>query len=133
MAIQLIPYLTMDGNAREVISYYEKVLEAKVVNVQVFGEMPSSPENRISYAELRIGESILMFSDAFPGNSSQPGTQLSICISMDDPEKAKRIFEALEQGGEVTMPMQSTFFSPAYGIVIDKFGVMFQVFTKQKE
>lgn len=141
MAIQLIPYLTMDGNAREAISFYEKVLEAKAVNVKTFGEMPSHPdftvppgsEDRITYAELRIGDSILMFSDAFPGNPPKSGTQLSVCISMDDPDKAKRIFEALEQGGEITMPMQNTFFSPAYGIVTDKFGVMFQVFTEQKE
>jgi PhnB protein len=33
----------------------------------------------------------------------------------------------------VNMPLQETFFSPAYGIVTDKFGVTFQINTEGKQ
>jgi PhnB protein len=36
----------------------------------------------------------------------------------------------LKQDGQVKMPLQETFFSPAYGIVTDKFGVTFQIYTE---
>ncbi|MEH7351982.1 VOC family protein [Neobacillus drentensis] len=138
MAVRLIPYLVMDGNAKEAIHFYEKALGAQVLFSQSFGEMPENPDfplpaeakDRVSHATIRVGESELMFSDTFPGQPHQSGNQVTICITTDDAEKAKQMFEALTDGGQVTMPLQETFFSPAYGTVTDKFGVNFQVFTE---
>jgi uncharacterized glyoxalase superfamily protein PhnB len=50
--------------------------------------------------------------------------------STNDKEQSKRFFEALQQDGQVSMPLQETFFSPAYGIVTDKFGVTWQIYTE---
>ncbi len=138
MAMQLTPYLTMDGNAKEAIAFYKEALEAEINFIQTFGEMPENPEfplppemkDRVSYASLKVGDTELMFSDAFPGQPTQLGGMLSICLTTDDPEKSERIFNALCQGGVVEMPLQKTFFSPGYGMVTDKFGVLFQIFTK---
>ncbi|MGZ4031580.1 MAG: VOC family protein, partial [Tumebacillaceae bacterium] len=58
------------------------------------------------------------------------GNQVTILIATDDVEHAKRLYEALQQDGEVNMPLTAVHFSPAYGIVTDKFGVMLQVYTK---
>lgn len=141
MTVRLIPYLVMDGNAKEAIHFYEKALDAQVLFSQSFGEMPENPDfplpaeakDRISHATIRVGESELMFSDTFPGQPHQSGNQVTICITTDDAEKAKQMFEALTDGGQVTMPLQETFFSPAYGSVTDKFGVNFQVFTEGRQ
>lgn len=141
MTLRLIPYLVMDGNAKEAIHFYEKALGAQVLFVQSFGEMPENPEfpipadakDRVSHATIKVGETDLMFSDTFPGQPHQSGSQVTICITTDDAEKARMMFAALEDGGQVTMPLQETFFSPAYGSVIDKFGVEFQVFTEGKQ
>lgn len=141
MTLRLIPYLVMDGNAKEAIQFYEKALDAKILFYQTFGEMPENPEfplpeeakDRVSHAMVRVGESDLMFSDTFPGQPHQSGSQVTICISTNDKEKSKRIYEALKQGGHVNMPLQETFFSPAYGIVTDKFGVTFQINTEGKQ
>lgn len=141
MTLRLIPYLVMDGNAKEAIQFYEKALDAKILFYQTFGEMPENPEfplpeeakDRVSHALVRVGESDLMFSDTFPGQPHQSGSQVTICISTNDKEKSKRIYEALKQGGQVNMPLQETFFSPAYGIVTDKFGVTFQINTEGKQ
>ncbi|WHY78524.1 VOC family protein [Neobacillus sp. WH10] len=141
MTVRLIPYLVMDGNAKEAIQFYEKALNAQVLFSQSFGEMPENPDfplpaeakDRVSHATIKVGESELMFSDTFPGQPHQSGNQVTICITTDDAEKAKQMFEALTDGGQVTMPLQETFFSPAYGTVTDKFGVNFQVFTEGRQ
>lgn len=138
MAMSLSPYLMMNGNAKEAIEFYEKVLGAEVLFNQTFGEMPENPEfpiaeeakELVSHAMLKIGESELMFSDNYPGQASQSGDQVTICISTDDIEKSKQIFNDLKQDGQIKMPLQDTFFSPAYGIVTDKFGVTFQIYTE---
>jgi len=141
MTVRLIPYLVMDGNAKEAIQFYQKALDAQVLFSQSFGEMPENPEfpipaeakDRVSHATIKVGETELMFSDTFPGQPHQIGSQLTICLSTDDAEKARKFFDALSDGGKVDMPFQETFFSPGYGTVTDKFGVTFQVFTEGRQ
>ncbi|ACX63512.1 VOC family protein [Paenibacillus sp. Y412MC10] len=138
MTLRMNPYLVMDGNAKEAIQFYEKALDAQVVMVQTFGEMPANPDfplpdsarDRISHALLKVGETDLMFSDTFPGQPVQSSNQVQICIMTDQAEQAKRIYEALREGGQVVMPLQETFWSPAYGIVADKFGVNWNISTE---
>lgn len=132
------PYLMMNGNAKEAIEFYKQVLEAEVLFQQTFEEMPDNPEipeeakGLIAHAMLKVGETDFMFSDNFPGQSSNIGNQVTICISINDAERATHIFTLLKQGGQVIMPLQETFFSPAYGIVTDKFGVTFQIATENE-
>lgn len=141
MTLRMSPYLMMNGNAKEAIQFYEKALKAEVLFNQTFGEMPENPEfplpdeakELVSHAMLKVGETELMFSDNFPGQTSQIGDQVTICISTNDIEKSKQMFESLQQEGQVKMPLQETFFSPAYGIVTDKFGVTFQIYTEGQQ
>ena len=40
MVLGIYPYLVMNGNGQEAVKFYEKALDAKVIGVQTFGEMP---------------------------------------------------------------------------------------------
>lgn len=132
------PYIVTNGNGREAVEFYQKVFDAEVIGIQSFGQMPASPDmpmpeeakNLIAHALFKIGETEIMLSDNFPGNSYQLGDQLNLCIMADDKEQAKKYYDALQDGGKVDMPLQETFWSPAYGIVTDKFGVTFQISTQ---
>lgn len=138
MSLRLIPYLVFNGNAQEAIEFYEKAFDTKLVFKQEFGEMPANPEfplppgteKRVGHALLKVGETELMFSDTFPGQPHQAGDQVTICISTNDKDQAKRIYEALQPGAQVNLPLQETHFSPAYANLTDKFGVTFQIFTE---
>ncbi|MCF2718498.1 VOC family protein [Paenibacillus sp. S33] len=140
MSKRLIPYITMDGNAKEAIEFYKEALDAQLLFIQTFGEMPENPDfpipaevkERVGHATLKVGETELMFSDTFPGSPFSSGNQVSICITTDSVEQAQKMFDALQQGGQVGMPLQETHFSPAYGNVTDKFGVTFQMFTEAR-
>ncbi|MEH7522713.1 VOC family protein [Bacillus sp. JJ1503] len=140
MSFKFIPYLMMDGNAKEAIGFYEKVFNAEVMGILTFGQMPPNPEfplpeeakDLVSHATIRVGDSDLMFSDIFPGQPHQIGSQVTICITLNNTDQAHQVFESLQDGGQVGMPLQKTDFSPAYGVVTDKFGVTFQIYTENQ-
>jgi PhnB protein len=127
----------MNGNARDAIEFYQKALNAEIIFPQSFGEIPENPEfplpedakERVSHATIKVGETELILSDSFPGQPHASGNQVTICITTDDAESSRQVFDALKQDGQVTMPLQETFFSPAYRSVTDKFGVCFQIST----
>jgi PhnB protein len=141
MSLQFNPYLMMNGNAKEAIQFYEKSLDAKVLFLQTVGDGPQNPESpipeeekgRVAHSVLKVGESEIMVSDNIPGQPLQSGNQVTICISITEKEKAKQIYEALHQGGQVNIPLEETYFSPSFGMVTDKFGVTFQIFTKRPQ
>lgn len=140
------PYVITDGNGQEAVAFYENVLEAKVIHVQTFGDLPESPEfsipeeakNRLVHAHLKVGDTDLMISDTFPGPhpEQQPfetGNHVTVAVSVTDVEKAKEVFAKLEDGGKVVKPLQETHFSPSYGQVTDKFDVTWHVSTENVE
>ncbi|EDL66520.1 VOC family protein [Bacillus sp. SG-1] len=135
MSISLNPYLFFDGNAREAVHFYEKALGGKVMGIMTYGEGPDNPDyplsddmkNRIMHAHLKVGEGDLMFSDTYEGMPYQPGNSIQIAIQPKEEARAKEIFAALEDGGQVVIPLHKTDFSPLYGMVTDKFGVSFNV------
>ncbi|RCW49035.1 VOC family protein [Paenibacillus prosopidis] len=135
MSISLNPYLCLDGNTKEAVHFYEKALGGKLLSIMTFGDMPADPnhpltddmKDRVMHAHLKVGDADLMFSDTFPGMPFQPGDTVQIAIHPREEARAREIFAALEDGGQVVMPLQKTDWSPLYGIVKDKFGVTFQV------
>ncbi|MGM0878866.1 MAG: VOC family protein [Bacillota bacterium] len=139
MTVRLTPYLNMEGNAREAIQFYEQAIGAEVLTIITYGDMPEMSntftddlKNLVAHAKLQVGETELMFSDDPGGSPIEKGKQVTICISTNDVEKSKRIFEALRQDGQVNMPFEETPFSPGFGDVTDKFGVTFQIFTESQ-
>lgn len=143
----LTPCIVMEGQAREAIHFYQNELEAQVLHIQTYGEMPmpcpDGLKDRVSHALLRIGESELMLFDA-PSQSVPTGTTgeasaiepaakavVALNISIRDAETTKRIFAALQLGGKVIAPLESVPFSPAFGTVTDKFGITFILVTQQ--
>ncbi|WP_078410693.1 VOC family protein [Priestia abyssalis] len=137
MILGINPYLVLNGNGQEAVKFYENALDAKVEIIQTFGEMPENPEfsipvdakDRVLHAHLKVGNTDLMISDTFPGQPHQIGSQVTIAIRLNDVEKSKEVFEKLQEGGQIVMPLQETFWSPSYGQVTDKFGVEWQIST----
>jgi PhnB protein len=135
VSISLNPYLFFDGNTREAVHFYEKALGGKVMGIMTYGDMPDDPnhpltnemKNRVMHAHLKVGDEDLMFSDTFAGMPYQPGNTMQIAIHLKEEERAIEIFAALEDGGQVIIPLHKTDWSPLYGMVKDKFGVNFNV------
>jgi PhnB protein len=135
MSLTLNPYLYFDGNARDVVYFYEKALGGKVVNIITYGDLPADPnypltddvKARVMHAHLKVGDADLMFSDTYEGMPYEPGNTIQIAIHPKDEARARGIFAALEDGGKVIIPLHKTDWTPLYGMVKDKFGVYFNV------
>ena len=141
MSLNLISFIQiMDGRAREAIEYYQEVLNAKIIFMQTIGEGPKEElskfkENQltlIAHSILKIGETEIMISDANPAVPFQKGNQISICITGNDISVSKQFYEKLREDGKTLIELDEFYFSPAYGMVTDKFGVTFQIFTTRK-
>ena len=131
------PYLFFNGTCREALEAYTKIFGGQTDFLMTAGEMPEGeipggiPEDRrdwIMHANLRIGEGQLMMSDNIM-ETSAPMDGCSVIVELPDTEAAKAAFDALAEGGEVTMPFEATFWSPGFGTVRDRFGIRWMIGT----
>jgi PhnB protein len=130
--MQIQPYVFFDGRCDEAIAFYREALGAEVVSLMRYGEGPQSPApgtaDKVMHAELRIGEATVLVSDGHCGGQARfEGFALSLTVTTE-PEAEQR-FAALGDGGEVSVPLGPTFFSPRFGMVTDRFGVLWIVYV----
>jgi PhnB protein len=130
MAIQ--PYLFFEGRCDEAIEFYRRVLGAEVVMLMRNGESPGptahGPAEKVMHATLRIGLSTLLVSDGrCDGQPNFQGFGLSLTVPSE--AEAERTFAALGEGGRVVEPLAQTFFSPRFGMVVDRFGVLWMIWV----
>ena len=129
------PYLFFNGLCEEAIEFYRKALGAEVNRLMRFkdspephqpGMIPPGSENKIMHANFRVGDTHIMASDGrCMGRPNFEGFALSLAVP--DEAEADRRFAALANGGKVQMPLARTFFSPRFGMVTDRFGVMWMI------
>ncbi len=138
------PYLFFDGRCDEAIEFYTKALGAKVSMLMRFKDVPADApksddpncrppvgaENKVMHACIEIGPQKIMASDGECGGKAEfKGFGLSLTVKSEG--EAKKLFGSLNDGGHVITPLTKTFFSPAFGMVADKFGVMWMVVVEQ--
>jgi PhnB protein len=130
--MQIRPYLNFDGRCDEAIAFYKKAVGAEVKVLMRWKDAPDkgmcTPENadKVMHSSVNIGEATVMMSDGrHTGHPEFKGISLSL-IAKDAPE-AEKMFKSLGDGGQVQMALSKTFFSPAFGMVADKFGVSWMV------
>jgi PhnB protein len=136
--MQVQPYLHFNGRCDEAIEFYKSALGAKVDMLMRFNESPQPHpegavprgfEKKVMHASLRVGNSVVMFSDGC--NQAPPSfTGFALSLSVTNDAEAEKYFAALGDGGKVCMPMAKTFFSSRFGMVNDKFGVSWMVIVQ---
>jgi len=125
---QLNAYLSFDGNCAEAMRFYEKTLNGKLEMLLTFAETPvgdQTPEvdkDRIMHAHLLIDGQSLMAADAPSGMTYQPMKGCALALSYESADEAKRVFDALAEGGKITMPFNPSFWADGFGMVDDRFG-----------
>ena len=126
------PYLFFGGNCREAFTRYQEIFGGELT-VMAMKDMPSEepiPADRADYvmhAALAFDGHLLMASDDPMSDNFGPVQGMMVSYSAADPGEAKRVFDALAEGGTVTQPMIETFFSPAWGMCTDRFGTPWMV------
>ena len=125
-------YLFLDGRTEEALDFYRKAVGAEVTMRMKFREspdksqIPPGADDKVMHAVFRVGETPIMISDGM-NNGSPKFDGFALSINAKDVAEAQKHFNALLEGGEVTMPLAETFFAKSFGMLKDKFGVHWMV------
>ncbi|MBO0750829.1 MAG: VOC family protein [Bradyrhizobiaceae bacterium] len=132
------PYLFFEGRCEEALDHYRKALGAEVEALLRYdecpeplppGRLPPGGEKKVMHAQFRVGDTTFMASDGHcSGTPSFKG--FSVSLTAPDDVTAKRLFDALADGGEVRMPLGPTFFAKSFGMVADRFGLGWMVIVR---
>jgi PhnB protein len=130
------PYLFFDGKCEEALAFYKSAVGAEPKMLMRFKEAPDQSmitpgsADKVMHAQVQIGDATVLMSDGrCTGNTNFKGFALTIAVKNES--EADKTFNALAAGGEVTMPMAKTFFSPRFGMLTDKFGIGWMVLVAQ--
>ncbi|MCY1542180.1 hypothetical protein D9M68_779140 [compost metagenome] len=128
MSIQLCAYMSYDGDCADAMKFYAQVLGAKLEALITYGDMPgempvpAEHANRVMHAYLVHSDFALMAGDAPPGVPVAGIQGCMLAITYPAVAEATRVFNALADGGKVTMPLAETFWADTFGMVTDRFG-----------
>jgi PhnB protein len=131
------PYLFFGGNCRDAFTRYEEIFGGELT-IMTMGETPDAQDvpaeqaDMVIHAAIVADDLLLMGSDAM---SEEFGPVQGMMVTFSTPElgEAQRVFAALSDGGEVTQELIPTFFSPAFGMCVDRFGTPWMVTADQPE
>ncbi|HZH42751.1 MAG TPA: VOC family protein [Lysobacter sp.] len=130
--MNFVPYLNFDGRAREAFEFYARVLGGRIDFMQTYGDspacdhVPAEMRDALIHIRMSVGEQVLLASDCPPAYF-RPMQGLYVTVQIDDPAQARRVFEALMDGGQVQMPFEATFWSAGFGQGIDRYGTPWMV------
>ncbi|MBE7368561.1 VOC family protein [Ramlibacter pallidus] len=128
-------YLFFNGNCAEAMRFYERTFGGQLEPLLKYGDRPEEPgcaggapaPDLVMHACLKLGGRMLMASDMPPGQGQATPGAFALALNYPTAQEARRIFDALSQGGSVTMPMGKTFWAEAFGMLTDRFGVPWMV------
>jgi len=112
--------------------FYEQALGGRIAAMMTFADTPMAEQTppemqgKIIHARLLVGDKVLMGSDA-PAGRVEKMQGFSVTPGINKPEEAERVFNALADGGTVTMPIQETFWARRFGMLVDRFGTPWMV------
>jgi PhnB protein len=130
MPTRLNPYIAFDGNAREAMEFYRGVFGG-TLRINTFGEYGTDDPavaDKTMHAMLEAdGGLTLMASDAPPGMQMTRGDNITISLSGDDADELRGYWNALSDGGSVTMPLEPQMWGDEFGMCVDRFGISWMV------
>jgi PhnB protein len=130
------PYLVFNGDCETAIKFYQQTLGGEITMMMTHAGTPmeahTPPEwhGKILHASLKIGDTVLMASDAPPDRYEKP-KGFSVSLVLEDTAEAERIFKTLSEGGSVQMPIQQTFWAARFGMLTDKYAIPWMINCNQ--
>jgi PhnB protein len=134
--MKLYPHLSFSGECEAAFQFYAQCFGGEIITMLAYGNSPMAeqapPEwrGKILHATLSFGDNVLAGSDSIPGQYERP-KGFQVLLGVDDPADAERIFNALAENGTVLMPIQQTFWARRFGVLVDRFGIPWEINCEQ--
>ena len=126
-------YLSFPGTARAAMEHYARLFGAADLSIMTYADAPDSDRppgvatDAVMHADFSIAPGVmLMGADAMPGMPAGMGGA-AVFHAAPDAGRARALFDALAEGGEVLMPFGPTFWSAGFGCVADRWGTNWYV------
>jgi PhnB protein len=128
------PYLFFTNTCREAMTHYQQVLGGRL-DIMSLGDMPEGAEpppfeadpDMVIHAALTFGDGDLLMASDDPTGDGAGTKGVAVNITLDHADEARKVFDGLADGGEISMPLGETFWSPLFGMCTDRFGVAWMV------
>ena len=130
------PYLIFNGNCEEAFTFYESVFGVKMRFISRYKDLPDAEKanippadmNKILHTLLPVSDKVyIMGSDSPAKRKITFGDNVSLTLNVESEEEAKHLFERLSEEGNVTMPLQKTFWAELYAMITDKFSIHWMI------
>jgi PhnB protein len=124
---QINAYLIFKGNCREAMIFYHDCLGGElllqtVAESPLAEQMPLKLQNLIIHGSLTNGTLVLMGADKMDKSRYVKGNTVSLMLNCRSEEEIRTYFTRLSTDGEITHPLEDTFWGALFGGLIDKFG-----------
>lgn len=125
-------HLSFNGQCQEAFEFYKEKLGGSISLMLSYGNTPMSNDvsdswkEKISHATLHMNNIELSGTDLQASQYKAP-QGFSILLEIETQLEAKRIFKALAEGGIIKFPLQKTFWSSSYGLLVDQFGIPWEI------
>ena len=126
------PYLFFSGNCREAMTRYQEIFGGELFVMRMgdapdTGDLPPEKADLVIHPAVMNDGGMLMASDDPMTDGPITVSGIQVSVSPKTAEEATRVFDALAEGGQVTQPLIPTFFSPAFGMCVDRFGTPWMI------
>ena len=134
--VTINPYLNFSGDTEKAMIFYRSIFGGEFNVVQKFKDMPGGnkigeeDQQKIMHKSLPIGShNHLLASDTMEsmGQTLEFGTNFTLTAVTESEKEADKIFNALAQGGQITMTMNKAFWGAYVGMLKDKFGIQWMI------
>jgi PhnB protein len=126
------PYLSFDGGCEAAFSLYATCLGGRLgplfryAGSPMMDQVPPDWADKVMHGSLELRDRVLMGADAPPG-TYQAAQGFSLSLQIANTDEAERVFRELAEGGKVLMPLEKTFWAARFGVLVDRFGIPWQV------
>lgn len=128
--LELIPYLSYNGNCAEALRFYERALGGKIelllrgADTPMAAQIPKEHAHRLVHGRLSLPGGGMLYAGDCPHQMTYQGIHgVGMTLNFDTIAQANQAFNGLADGGKITMPLQPTFWAKVTGRVTDQFGV----------
>jgi PhnB protein len=130
--MQMCVYLSFKGDCEAAFKFYEQCLGAEAGSIFRYGGSPMADQapagwaDKVMHGSVTVGGQVLMGADVAPDHYQAP-KGFTLSLQMKSTADADRIFRELAEGGDVVVPLEQTFWAARFGMLIDRFGIPWQV------
>ena len=132
-AMKLYTHLNFGGNCEEAFRFYAKHLGGQITMMMKASELPPQVKappggslEAVIHARMAVAGLELIGNDV-PPDHFKPVRSSYLYLAVDSAEAADRIYGALAEGGEVSMPIAETFFASRFAQLRDRFGTLWTI------